>query len=339
MTDSWEFAVTQAEGEYITLLGDDDGLLLHALPEIDRLLRLLNAHALRWESVCYHWPDLPRSVHAAPHETLIPLKQSGSFHPIYLRAATDVIPEAANCRLSYSELPMIYCSVVHRDLLDRLRARCGRVFRSRSPDVYSSFALAAVAGTYHSVTAPMSINALSGRSNGVANVYLNGKSPIAEEYHALNRSANHGPHPAAPDVLVMAAAIADSFLHAKEALFPDDPALALDRRQLVRNCVQQLRVGDDASWKAALQALRRSVRDDAALLDWFDAEYGRRDFEPATQAQPATQWRRYGGTYLHLRAADFGVSDVYGVAQLCETLLGYQRDGVNAHLVPSPRAA
>src|SRR5262245_26841258 len=31
MSDSWDFAVSQATGEYVLLIGSDDGLLLHAL--------------------------------------------------------------------------------------------------------------------------------------------------------------------------------------------------------------------------------------------------------------------------------------------------------------------
>src|SRR5262245_61003101 len=34
MTDSWEFAIEQASGEYVLLMDDDDGLLFHALTEI-----------------------------------------------------------------------------------------------------------------------------------------------------------------------------------------------------------------------------------------------------------------------------------------------------------------
>src|ERR1022692_87909 len=49
MCDSWEFAVSHALGEYVIVVGADDGLLLHGLREIDRLLRQLNAKVLRWE--------------------------------------------------------------------------------------------------------------------------------------------------------------------------------------------------------------------------------------------------------------------------------------------------
>src|SRR5262245_51577835 len=40
MSDSWEFALEHAAGEFVTVIGSDDGLLLHALTEIDRILRM-----------------------------------------------------------------------------------------------------------------------------------------------------------------------------------------------------------------------------------------------------------------------------------------------------------
>src|SRR5205807_1871549 len=82
-------------------------------------------------------------------------------------------------------------------------------------------------------------NALSGESNGVACLYLKGNSPIAEEFNRLNSQAKHTPHPLAPDVLVMPAVVADSFLHARDVLFAPGSAFTLDRKQLVVNCIRE----------------------------------------------------------------------------------------------------
>src|SRR5262249_55712063 len=73
MTDSWEFAVARAAGEFITVLGADDGLLPHALREIDFLLRRLCAVLLRWDCASYSWPDLPAQRHLPPNRLLVPL--------------------------------------------------------------------------------------------------------------------------------------------------------------------------------------------------------------------------------------------------------------------------
>ena len=58
-----------------------------------------------------------------------------------------MIREAANSRISYTELPMIQCSAIHHSLIEQLRAQTGRVFQSRCPDIYSSFAFAHLAGS------------------------------------------------------------------------------------------------------------------------------------------------------------------------------------------------
>src|SRR4051794_771114 len=48
MSANWELALSQATGEYIVLLGDDDGLIPYALREIDALARGTGARAIRW---------------------------------------------------------------------------------------------------------------------------------------------------------------------------------------------------------------------------------------------------------------------------------------------------
>jgi len=91
---------------------------------------------------------------------------------------------------------------------------------------------------------------------------------------------------------------------------------------------------DEEEWREVVAAVRQSLGDDAGLSAWFEAEWGDRRPELAPRPTPLP---RYGGTYLHLAADEFGVSDVVGVARLCEKLLGYKRDGVNAHLVAGTR--
>ena len=331
VSDSWDFAVAQAAGEYLTILGSDDGLLPHALREIDRLLRTVNTLALRWECVNYTWPNLPVTEHAQPNRLQVPLTQVGGAHALRRVEAGDVISAAANSQIPYSRLPMIYCSAIHHSLLTRLRERTGRVFRSLAPDMYSAFAFAHAAGAYHSVDAPMAINALSGRSTGVAVIYLQGRSPIGQEFHALSAGAGHALHPWVPDLPVMAAYIADAFLHARDALFPEDETLSLDRKLLAMNCLRQVRCADANEWRTALESVRQSLSDDPSLQAWL-AEQDKAGVPTPQALTPPLL--RYSDGALYLKADGFGVSDVYGAAQLCEQLLGYRADGLTVQVDP-----
>src|SRR5262245_24726099 len=56
MSANWEFALGQASGEYVTFVGDDDGLLLHALSEASTLISELDVDVLRMRSAFYTWP-------------------------------------------------------------------------------------------------------------------------------------------------------------------------------------------------------------------------------------------------------------------------------------------
>ncbi|CAN5889967.1 hypothetical protein BH11VER1_BH11VER1_00430 [soil metagenome] len=331
MTDNWNFAINQASGEFITVLGSDDGLLLHALPELDRLIRVLGVRMLRWDQVCYNWPDLPACGNIAPNDLLVPIKQMDHYIPIRRRESREMILAAASSRISYAELPMIYCTVIHHQLIEELQERTGTILKSECPDVYSGFAFAQLGDHYHSIDAPFSINASSAASNGYATIFLKEKSPIFEDFESLNLRANHVMHEWIPKLPVFSALVTNSFLRAKAALFPDDETLSFDRRHMIDCSLRELRASNEPEWGAALRAVRKCVQDDTDIKKWFEQKYGgtcHGDF----QFEAPVRMRRYNQSHLLLDASEFGVSDVMGAAYLCENLLGFKRDGVNAHL-------
>ena len=336
MQENWEFAVEQATGEFILVLGSDDGLMLHCLKEADRLLRMLDTKLLRWDSVCYNWPDVPAQDVLSPNTLLIPLKQTDFYHPIRWRDSRQAMLEAANSRISYAELPTVYSSAVHRSLLDSLRQRTGRVFHSDCPDVYSGFALAHLVQRYCTLDAPLSINGLSAVSNGVATIFLKNRSPIAEDFNTLNQTHMTGRDWPGwiPDLPLLSMCSAHSFQSAKAALFPEDQGLVVDRRLLVQNAMREYRAGDEAEWQALRHLVRQTLSDDLGLQRWFDEEYATKSLATCPPA-PAPEMKRYGGPYMQLDASEFGVSNVWEAALLCEKLLGYKRDGLNAHVKPS----
>jgi hypothetical protein len=334
MTDSMEFALSHASGEYVIFVGSDDGLVIHALPLIDETLRRTHSRALRWESVLYHWPDTGDQDFAPPNRLLIPLTQVSGRYAIHEMDSRRMIRAAANAEATYARLLLVFCSAVHRDLVELARRRAGRVFGSKTPDAYACFALAYLAGTYHSLTAPLSIAGQSGRATGLGLYAFKGKSPAAEEFRQANVGARYGLHPWVPELAVITADVADAFLRAKEALFPDEPELSLDRKQLITDCLSAVPVAGEAEWRQALDACRRSVADDGALRAWFDEEYSGRPLGSLARIDRSFPRRRYTGTYLNLDAAEFQVRDVAGAAELCEKILGYRADGLAAELQP-----
>jgi hypothetical protein len=317
MSANWELALSYATGEYVTVLGDDDGLLSYALAELDGLLASHSVQALRWDAGLYLWPTI--SVAEEAHFISIP---TGRY--VRLVDARTAIASVSRFEECYTSLPMVYNSVVHRDLLEQLRQRSGRVFANTLPDIYSGFAVAYMAGSFLSVGVPMSVAGLSRQSNGVATLRLRGHHPVARDFQTLNTEQGFVSHSWVPDLpLFPVAPVADSFLFAKQTLFPEDNDLRLDRKAFIHSCVRTLTAETDHEWHEAFKAIRHTLRDDPRMQAWFDAAFSRQQpvLGPALRLRQPNMGVQ--GTHVHLNADQFGVADIVGATRLCENILGY----------------
>ncbi len=302
------------------MIGDDDGLLPHALAELDALTRQTDAKAIHWAPAYYTWPNV--AVAGQGDYLRLPLGCG-----VCERNGAEVIREVAAFREFYTALPMLYNAAVRRDVLADLRARVGRVFPHPIPDVYSGFAVAHAAGRFLSVTAPMTVSGQSGASNGIATLFDRGRNAIDREFHALNAKDGLRSEPTVPDLPVFPhVPVADAFAFAKRALFPDLP-VELDRRALAAACVAGARV-TEADWPAALATVRASLADAPELQAWFDAELAATPYRVVPPVQLRAARAGFADGALHLDAAAFGVADVAGAADLCERVLGYRRNGL-----------
>ena len=321
MSSNWDFAVAHARGEYVILIGDDDGLLPHALGELDTLTRERSAKVVRWEAAYYTWPSF--ALPGQADYLRVPLGRG-----VRELAGMDVIRSVIGFQSPYTALPMLYNAAVHRSVIDELRAKAGRVFPHPVPDVYSGFAVAAVAGRFLSTDIPMTLSGQSGASNGIAVLFNRGRSAVDREFRDLNAKEGLHTDPRVPDLPVFPhVPVADSFLYSKRKLFPDAD-VEMDRRQFVTGCVANLRVANADDWREGLRRLRESLADDEAVRRWFDAELARTPFGEPPPPRLRPERMGFDGEFLHLNALEFGVTDVTKAAKLCDHILNYRFSGV-----------
>jgi hypothetical protein len=228
--------------------------------------------------------------------------------------------------VSATLLPNIYHGCVARDVLEEIRSVTGRVFDSFHCDTYSSFAVAYIAKEYLSLDAPLSISGFSASSNNISFNFLRGKHNNTRTLRSENEASGLRLHPFVPDLPAGFVCVADSFLRAKEDLFPDDP-ITLDRRAMIERFVVAPPIDAAQEWSEVEAELRRSVSDDPALRAWFDERV--RDLTPV--ATPRESYRPpVEGVFasrLCLNASDYLVQDVRGATTLANRLLDYQRKG------------
>jgi hypothetical protein len=228
MSRNWEFALSQVIGGWVTIMGDDDGMLPNALSRLAGLIAATGARAIRSDTCYFAWPSLSSASYG---RLRVPLR---SGHE--LRNSRSWLEEVMHGRASYPDLPMLYTGgFVDFSVLSELRASTGAFFRSRIPDVYSAIALAGILNTYVFSYEPFAINGASKHSIGTSVFSTAGASAAAaaQKFGAEANLPFHADVPLLPDGALptsMQALVYESFLQSLDLLV--GPPITEHARQL-----------------------------------------------------------------------------------------------------------
>jgi glycosyltransferase involved in cell wall biosynthesis len=153
MTDHFNFAIDQSRGQYVLLLGDDDGLVPHSSKVVCEKLAASDADVATAEQHIYLWPTDNRD--------------GGIWHlarpctPTGLDAA-DIARQALRWGgARWERAPSIYRSFIRRDVLVEVKRRIGLYTKTIIPDMYMGFALAGLGVKCINPGWPFSISGMS----------------------------------------------------------------------------------------------------------------------------------------------------------------------------------
>ena len=165
MSQNWEHAFSLVTGDFVMFLGDDDGLLPGAISRIAEILTRVEWNVFAWKPATYYWGQ--SAIAANRFKLVIPW---GKTEPVE-RAGLKILRDVLKRRQPYFELPMPYIrSFVRTQILHKLKARAGRLFCSRIPDVFLGVAVANQAGDYGFSFEPYSIGGVSQHSTGASSL-------------------------------------------------------------------------------------------------------------------------------------------------------------------------
>jgi glycosyltransferase involved in cell wall biosynthesis len=321
MRDNWNLAYSLTRGRYITFIGDDDSLMPFAFSFLHSLFERERVEAVRWDSAIYSWPNIARTDMA--NHLQVPILRTASLVGGQ-SAIEDVITRSAPGTL----LPNIYHGCVARNVLEKIQEKTGCVFDSFNCDTYSSFAIAHVAREFISLSVPLSISGFSASSNNIAFNFLRSKHENTRKLRHENESAGLRLHPFVPDLPSGFVCLADSFLRAKEDLFPESP-ISLDRRAMIESLINVPPIDASEEWPYVKAELRRSISDDPELLSWFDKRVHGYFPEPTPRDNYRPDFEGSTCGRLFLDAAKYSVKDIEGATLLTSRLLGYRAKSLN----------
>lgn len=303
MAEHWEFALAHVQPGFVTVLGDDDGLLPNAVRAARQLIAKYRTKVLTWQKVEYHWPD--HIVPSFRNWLQIPVSSD-----VVVANAKDVVRDVLAFRKGYSSLPCIYNSFISTDVINSFRRRNDGVFFGASnPDIFSAFAVASEVDEFVFCERPLSVNGASSKSNGTMQTLGAKDDRLAASFWS---DTKYTFEPGLPNVAVVEFCVVDSFLKVRKSS-PGLPRDLIDNEMLLRSAVGSTFSGyipierrDDR-----LGALK-SYAESCGLLDLFEQLCALERGGPKRGGLPSPGY--HPGSYLVFDALMFGATDVYAVS-------------------------
>ncbi len=212
MSHHWEFALSHITDGYLTILGDDDGLLPGSLTKISKIIQRHQPPAIGWRFGNFNWKGLPPYF-------MVPL--GGCYRIVDAKKEIDTLFKKSV--YNTIQFPSLYGGFIKKDLIDKLKGKFGGAFfHSRIPDFFSGGIIAANVEKYIRLEYPITINATSKHSTGFATVSKTSEQNAFTDLKK-NDASNIPFHPSLVFVRSNAIPIAEAMLQVKklEPSFPE----------------------------------------------------------------------------------------------------------------------
>lgn len=162
MAEHYEWCLSQLKGDWITILGQDDGLMPHFSESLTRLLRdFPDSEAFSFRRAYFFWPG----CEAVYGDRGCQVRFGKSTRLI---TGSKAIQDCIRGTREHYEFPQIYTNgLVKRSVIEAVRdASGGRFYHEMTPDVYSGFAVALHLGCFREVDYPVFWTGTSPGSTG-----------------------------------------------------------------------------------------------------------------------------------------------------------------------------
>src|SRR5690348_7711765 len=183
--DNCDHGVSRATGEYVTLLGDDDGMNPEAVEatawakehEVDALIPVRIA--------IYHWPDVRYRYYGARWAGMLTMKRfSGATIPQDVEAAVRTSARLAFQNLvDCVDLPKLYYGIVRRECLEQLFRATGTYFPGVSPDMAVAMGLSGFVRRAYAVDYPLFVPGTSAKSTAGASAQKKHVGRLEDQAH------------------------------------------------------------------------------------------------------------------------------------------------------------
>jgi glycosyltransferase involved in cell wall biosynthesis len=162
--DNFNMAIDNADGEYLLIIGDDDGVTHHLL-NVVKWAKNKNIQAIKPSlSLIYYWPNSGVFPKKEDIGILNISNETGKIH--YSNPSTSVKLLLENGGINYLSLDVvkIYHGIVRRDILVKIKKESGDYIHGLSPDIYSAVILSLKIDSLAVIDIPLTISGICNNS-------------------------------------------------------------------------------------------------------------------------------------------------------------------------------
>ncbi|MCW8899135.1 MAG: glycosyltransferase [Gammaproteobacteria bacterium] len=229
MAHNWEFALSKINEGFVTILGDDDGLLPCAIESAVNILNETGSKALMTEACYYNWPSQTGNAYG---KLRVPLGRK-----LKVRKANVWLDKLMSGKVDISHLPTLYTGgFIHSSVIETIKNKSpgDEFYYSSIPDVYSAIAITSVIDSYVFLFEPLAVVGLSKNSTGasVLNEDKNKNSPANAFYsepnipfHSSIPMCENGRIPSSDQVYKYESYLQSSFLRDDKNVISDEEQL------------------------------------------------------------------------------------------------------------------
>ena len=173
MSGHYEFALSKAKGEWITILGDDDAVMPHIFESLDKYINKYNSVDIISSNRSYYFWKGCENIYGN-----LVVSYSSKFSAKIRLTKNDLFKVLLGLKNCF-ELPQIYTGgIIKRSLYDEIKYKSGgHFYHSIIPDIYSSVALCLTRDTYLRTEESLFWTGTSNKSTGISNrIYLDAKN-------------------------------------------------------------------------------------------------------------------------------------------------------------------
>jgi len=162
MHENWAKGLDLSEGEFVSIIGDDDAIFPDAPLVCNVLLSQRRSQVIVTQCAEYKWPDYP--FPGRRNYLSVPM----GHKVVYIDALHRLLRDAINHKVDLGTGPGIYRGFVERNFLEMLKNKRGAWFVEHQPDLDSGYCTLMYSEGFVVNTRPMFMDGHCGQSNSGA---------------------------------------------------------------------------------------------------------------------------------------------------------------------------